>query len=101
MRLLMNARIPHQEFNAAVKDGTVVKKLGKILDELRPETVYFTEQQGRRGCIMVLNIDDPADVPRCAEPFFLMFNADVEFHVAMTPDDLRKAGLDELRKKWL
>ena len=26
--------------------------------------------------------------------------ADVEFHVAMTPEDLARAGLDALGKKW-
>jgi hypothetical protein len=28
------------------------------------------------------------------------FNADVEFHIVMTPDDLRKSGLETLGKKW-
>ncbi len=27
-------------------------------------------------------------------------NADVEFHIAMTPDELRGARLDKLAKKW-
>ncbi len=31
---------------------------------------------------------------------FLAFNAGVEFHIAMTPDDLQKASLEELGKKW-
>lgn len=26
--------------------------------------------------------------------------ADVEFHVVMTPDDLKRAGLETLGKKW-
>jgi len=33
-----------------------------------------------------------------AEPFFLNFNADREFRVAMTPADLAAAGLEELGK---
>jgi hypothetical protein len=32
--------------------------------------------------------------------WFLTFNANVEFKVVMTPDDLKKAGLDEIGKKW-
>jgi hypothetical protein len=31
---------------------------------------------------------------------FLTFNASVEFRVVMTPDDLQKAGLDEVGRKW-
>ena len=28
------------------------------------------------------------------------FNADVEFHIAMTPEELGRAGLDKLGEKW-
>jgi len=28
------------------------------------------------------------------------FNADCEFKIAMSPEDLGNAGLDELGKKW-
>jgi len=30
----------------------------------------------------------------------LTFNANVQFRIVMTPDDLKRAGLDELGKKW-
>jgi hypothetical protein len=30
----------------------------------------------------------------------LLFNADVEFHAVMTPDELGRAGVDALGKKW-
>ena len=43
---------------------------------------------------------DPSKVPAFAEPWFLTFNADVQFRVVMTPEDLKKAGLDEIGKKW-
>lgn len=100
MRMLLHARLPHEPFNTAVKNGTVGAKVKRILDELRPEAVYFTEYQGRRGAIMIVNLDDPSKVPAFAEPWFLTFNADCEFHVVMTPEDLGRAGLDALGKKW-
>jgi hypothetical protein len=83
-----------------VKDGTAGTKIRRILDELKPEAVYFTEFQGRRGAIMIANLDDPSKIPTFAEPWFLTFNADCELHVVMTPADLAKSGLDELGKKW-
>ena len=100
MRMLLHVRIPHEEFNAAVRDGSVGKKMKQILDEIRAEAVYFTEYDGRRGAIMVINIDDPSEVPKFAEPWFLSFNADVQFHIAMTPEELGRAGLEKLGKKW-
>ena len=100
MRMLLHAKFPHEAFNAAVKDGTAGKKIQRILDELKPEAVYFTEYQGRRGAILIINLEDPSKVPTFAEPWFLTFNAECEFHVVMTPDDLAKAGLESLGKKW-
>jgi hypothetical protein len=49
---------------------------------------------------MVVDMEDPSRIPALAEPWFLTFNANVEFRVVMTPEDLRKAGLDDLGKKW-
>ena len=100
MRMLFHVMLPHEPFNAAVKDGTVGKKIQAILADLKPEAVYFTEYEGRRGAIMIVNIDEPSQVPRFAEPWFLQFNADCRFHIVMTPEDLAKAGLDALGKKW-
>ena len=100
MRMLFHAKFPHEPFNAAVREGTAGTRLRRILDDLKPEAVYFSEYQGRRGCIMIINVDNPSKVPAIAEPFFLTFNADCEFHIVMTPEDVAKAGLDELGKKW-
>ena len=100
MRILMNVKIPHQQFNAAVKDGTVGSKLNRILDAIKPEAVYFTEQHGQRGAVLIVDLPDASKIPALAEPWFLTFAADVEFRVAMSPDDLKRAGLEELGKKW-
>ena len=100
MRMLVQVKIPHKEFNAAVKDGSVGGKLKRILEETKPQAVYFTEHAGQRGAILIVDLADPAQVPSIAEPWFLSFNADVEFRIAMTPEDLGHAGLDALGKKW-
>ena len=100
MRMLLHVRIPHTEFNAAVRDGSVEKKIKQILEQTKPEAAYFTEYDGRRGAIMLININDPSEVPKFAEPWFLSFNADVEFHIAMTPEELGRARLEKIGKKW-
>ena len=100
MRILLNVKIPHQQFNTAVKDGTVGQKLNRILEVSKPEAVYFTEQNGHRGAVLIVDLPDPSKIPMLAEPWFLTFQADVEFRIAMTPDDLKKGGLDDLGKKW-
>jgi hypothetical protein len=100
MRLMLNVKIPHQQFNAAVKDGTAGSKLNAILEAIKPEAVYFTEQNGHRGAVLIVDLPDPSRIPALAEPWFLTFQADVEFRIAMSAEDLKKAGLDELGKKW-
>ena len=47
--MLLNVSLPHEPFNAAVKDGTAGQRLSRILDEIKPEAVYFTEMDGKRG----------------------------------------------------
>jgi hypothetical protein len=100
MRMLMNVKIPHQPFNAAVKDGSIGPKLNRILEAIKPEAVYFTEQNGQRGAILIVDLPDASKVPVLAEPWFLTFEASVEFRVVMSPDDLKRSGIDEMGRKW-
>jgi hypothetical protein len=100
MRMLLKVKFPHEEFNNAVKDGSVGRKMRRILEETKPEAVYFTEHGGQRGAILIIDLPEPSQVPKFAEPWFLTFNANVEFHIVMTPEDLQKAGLEDLGKNW-
>ena len=100
MRMLLNISVPHEPFNAYVRDGSISAKMGRILEALRPEAVYFTSSTGGRGAIIIVDVADPSRVPSIAEPWFLLFNAQVQFQICMTPDDLRKSGLDDLGRKW-
>jgi len=100
MRVLLHVKLPHEPFNTAVRKGTAGERIQQILAEIKPEAVYFTEYDGRRGAILIVDVADPSKVPSLAEPFFLSFNADVEFHMVMTPEDLGKSGLDSIGKKW-
>ena len=100
MRFLLTVTMPKEPFNSLVRDGSVGGKLSSILSDLSPEAVYFTEQTGTRGVVLVINVDHMSEIPKFAEPFFLTFNADCEFRIAMTPEDLSRAGLAELGEKW-
>ena len=100
MRMLLNVRIPHEPFNAYVRDGTIGEVMNRILEETKPEAIYFTEQNGTRGAMIIVNLDEPSQVPAFAEPWFLMFNADCQFRVVMVPEDLKKAGLENIGSKW-
>ncbi|HTD05540.1 panthothenate synthetase [Undibacterium sp.] len=100
MRMLLNVELPHEPFNTAVRDGSAAAKIRNILEATRPEAVYFTERHGHRGATVVVNIEQASQIPALAEPWFLTFNADCELRIAMTPEDLQQAGLEDLGKKW-
>ena len=100
MRMLLNVTIPHEPFNSLVKSGNAGAKLNRVLEATKPEAVYFTEQDGKRGVLVIVEMADASRIPALAEPWFLAFNASVQFRIAMTPDDLRKSGLDDIGKKW-
>lgn len=100
MRFVMHVSLPVEKFNQAVRDGSAGKKVAKILDELKPEAAYFCAQDGKRGGFLIVNLANTSEIPRFAEPWFLNFDATVEFLPTMTPDDLARAGLEELGQKW-
>lgn len=100
MRMLMKVLIPHEPFNAYVRDGSADKKIKTVLDEIKPEATYFTNLNGQRCAILIVDVPEPSKVPAIAEPWFLLFNADVLFHIVMKPEEMGKAGLEAIGKKW-
>lgn len=100
MRLLIRARLPVEPFNTYTREGKVGSMMNRILEEARPQAVYFTEDQGEREALLVLEVDKPSSIPALTEPWFLYFNAKCEIRIAMSPEDLGEAGLDNLGKKW-
>jgi len=100
MRMLMQVKFPIEPFNTYVRDGSIGAKMQKIMADLKPEAAYFTAVDGHRGGILVVDMDDPSKIPALAEPWFLGFNAHVEIQPTMTPEDLGRAGLEALGKKW-
>ena len=100
MKMLLNISVPHEPFNTLVKKGTAGELLGKILEDIKPEATYFTEYDGKRSAILVIDVARSSDIPKFSEPFFLNFNADCKFQILMSPADLKNAGLEQLGKKW-
>jgi len=90
MRFLFKISFPVEAGNKAAKDG--FSAIPKILEQQKPEAIYFIAEGGKRTAIFVLDMSDPSQLPAIAEPWFLALNASIEVTPAMTPDDLKKAG---------
>jgi len=98
--MLLEVHFPHEPFNSLVRSGEAGNMIGRVMEEIKPEAVYFTESHGHRSGIFVVDVKESSDVPGLAEPFFLKFNADCRFRIVMSPDELQKAGLQEIGNRW-
>jgi hypothetical protein len=92
MRSLLKAEWPVETANAALKDGSLSKTLGSILDDLKPEAAYFLASNGKRTALLVVEMQDASQIPALAEPWFHAFHASLEIVPVMVLDDLKKAG---------
>lgn len=102
MRFMLKVNIPVGSGNAAAKAGTLGTKIQSILTDLKPEAAFFTDDHGQRTGFLILDMQDASEIPAIAEPWFLAFNASIEFHPVMVPADLTKAGpaIEKAVKKY-
>ena len=99
--MLVNIILPIEPFNTMAKDGSAGEILGRIINEIKPVSIFFTNQEsGKRGAVMVVEVKDASQIPSISEPWFLNFKAKCDFKIAMTADDLKKANLSMLGQKW-
>jgi len=91
MRVLVRAMIPTAAGNKMVKNPNFLKSIEDYTKKFNCEAAYFTEVNGNRTMVFVLDLPGPNMIPAIAEPLFQGFDANVEIHPAMNLDDLKKA----------
>ena len=92
MRFLVKVNIPVEPGNALAKSGKLGSTIQSILAEQKPEAAYFCDNNGQRCAFLFLEMSDTSQIPAIAEPWFLAFNAAIEIHPVMIPEDLAKAA---------
>ena len=91
MRVLVRAMIPTVAGNKMVKDPNFLKNLEEYLQKFNCEAAYFTEVNGSRTMVLILDLPSTDMIPAIVEPLFQGYDANVEIHPAMNLDDLKKA----------
>jgi hypothetical protein len=102
MRFLLEVTLPAVQTNEAIVNGRFAETIQSILNEQKPEAAYFTEIDGQRTANIYVNLENESEIVKYAEPWWLSFGGSVEWHPAMTPEDLAKAGryLDDAAHKY-
>jgi hypothetical protein len=59
------------------------------VEELQPETPYFSDMDGARGGYLIVEMEDASQIPAIAEPLFLGLGATIQ-HPVRTPENLAK-----------
>ena len=100
VKVLFKISFPVERFNELARQGTAGQKLAAILEATKPESIYFTGNQSGRGAVAVYDLADGSQVPAMGEPWFLTFDAHIEYSVAISGQEMQKANLDDVIKRW-
>ena len=100
MRFMLTFRVPMDEGNAGIKDGSLGQTLQTIVDELNPEAAYFGPIEGARGGYLVVNFDEPSQIPAIAEPLFLGLGATIQISPVFTPEEMPTQALEQAAQKY-
>ena len=89
MRVLVRAIFPSEAGTRAVKDPNFIKNIQGFIENNKAEAAYFTQLNGDRAGIFIIDMPSADMIPAIAEPFFQM-GAKVEFHPVMNLEELKK-----------
>ena len=102
MKYLVKVTLDTETANATIRDGSMMEKTQRILGEIKPEAAYFVAENGGRTEYLVVNADDATSLQTLAEPWWLLFNADVSIFPAFTLQDMESLGpiIEDIGKKF-
>ena len=102
MRFMLSFQMPTERANALIKEGTFPQTMQSIMEDIKPEAAYFTDVDGARVGIFLINMDDASELPGMVEPLMHALDATIKLQLVMTPEDLQKGtpALEQAAQKY-
>ncbi|MGW0561622.1 DUF3303 family protein [Streptomyces sp. NPDC003016] len=92
MRTMLVIHMDTEKTSELIENNGMEQFMQSVLERLRPEAAYFGPHEGMRTGFVVIDLEDPSQLPVISEPFFSQLGARIEMFPVMTADDVR-AGL--------
>ncbi len=94
MRFLAKVTIPTEKGDDAFTSGALPRTMRSAMERLKPEAAYFFEQDGKRECLFVFNLD----VPALLKPLFPDLDASLHVTPVMNAAEFEQ-GLGDAKGK--
>lgn len=98
MRLMLRISMPADATNKAVKEGLLPKLVAQTTELIKPESSYFTADNGMRTALFFFELKDSSQIPSICEPWFNGTNAKIDLQPVMNGEELR-TGLERAFRK--
>jgi hypothetical protein len=91
MKFLVRLHMPTESGNKMLQDPNAFqKKMESVLNQVKPEAVYFAPIEGERGIYMIVNLPSADMIATIGEPLWMTFNCKLDFTPVMELSDLQK-----------
>ncbi|MEO0796609.1 MAG: hypothetical protein AAFX93_15675 [Verrucomicrobiota bacterium] len=98
--MILTAKLDHDAFNELIKAGTAEATMKAVIENTKPEAVYFHCVDGLRTMTLIVDLQEAAQIPTICEPFFIKFGADVDFQPCAVPADFEKCDWNAITSQW-
>lgn len=90
MRMMMMVQMEVEAANAAIEDGKLGALVERTMRQLEPEAAYFTAVDGLRTGFIIFDLEEPAQIPEVAEPWFQLLNVKIDLKPVMNAEEVGK-----------
>ncbi|HEY8927525.1 MAG TPA: hypothetical protein VIU64_24250 [Polyangia bacterium] len=95
MRMMMRISVPVEAGNKAIEDGSLPRVIQETMERVKPESAYFTVQNGVRTAFMFFEMTESTQMPAIGEPLFTHLKAGIDITPVMNAQELQR-GLSAL-----